>query len=221
MKYIPRCWSRPCNQCPNCYGKSVHDSNTLTNRPHTPTYIFFPISHQPHQPLERQLHSICRSKRRQLHWILPFNPSWTIMKGKCQKPDAFELWCERRLSLGSPLGSMEIKPVNPTRNQPWCWSSNTLVTWRKEPTHWKRPWCWEKLKARGEVDDKGLDDWEGITDLMEMSLSKLWELVMDRETWRATVHRVAKSRTRLSIWTGLLTTLCCINLRLKRIQKIM
>ena len=40
---------------------------------------------------------------------------------------------------------------------------------------------------------------DGIIDLMEMSLSKLWELVMDRETWRATVHRVAKSRTRLSI----------------------
>ena len=43
----------------------------------------------------------------------------------------------------------------------WCWSwnSNTLATWCKELTHWKRPWCWERLKAGGEGDDRGQDDW--------------------------------------------------------------
>ena len=40
----------------------------------------------------------------------------------------------------------------------WSWSSNTLATWCKEPTHWERPWCWERLKAGGEGDDKGWDD---------------------------------------------------------------
>ena len=39
----------------------------------------------------------------------------------------------------------------------WNWSSNTLATWCKEPTHWKRPWCWERLKAGGEGDDRGWD----------------------------------------------------------------
>ena len=43
----------------------------------------------------------------------------------------------------------------------WCWSwnSDTLATWCKEPTHWKRPWCWERLKAGGEGDDRGWDGW--------------------------------------------------------------
>ena len=41
----------------------------------------------------------------------------------------------------------------------WSWSSNTLATWCKEPTHWKRPWCWERLKAGGEGDNGGQDGW--------------------------------------------------------------
>ena len=41
----------------------------------------------------------------------------------------------------------------------WSWSSNTLATWWKEPTHWKRPWCWERLKVGEEGDDRGWDGW--------------------------------------------------------------
>ena len=41
----------------------------------------------------------------------------------------------------------------------WCWSSNTLATWCKEPTHWKRPWCWERLRARAEGDNRGWNGW--------------------------------------------------------------
>ena len=54
-----------------------------------------------------------------------------------------------------------IKPVHPKRNQPWMFigSSNPLAMWCKEPTHRKRPWCWERLRARGEGDDKGWDGW--------------------------------------------------------------
>ena len=86
----------------------------------------------------------------------------------------------------------------------WCWSWNsyTLATWCEELTHWKRPRCWERLKAGREGDDRGWDGW--ITDLMDMSLSTLRELVMDRKAWYAAVHGVAKSWTWLSDWTKLM-----------------
>ena len=92
----------------------------------------------------------------------------------------------------------------------WCWSwnSSTLATSCEELTHWKRPWCWEGLGAGGEGDDRGWDGWMASPTRWYMSLSKLRELVMDREAWRAEIHRVAKSRTRPSNWTELM--LCAI-----------
>ena len=74
----------------------------------------------------------------------------------------------------------------------WCWSSNMLANCCREPSHWKRPRCWERLKAGGEVRDRG---WDNITDSMDMSLSKLQEIVTDREVWHAAVFGVAKSNT--------------------------
>ena len=77
--------------------------------------------------------------------------SWIIKKAGCWRIDAFKLVLEK--ALESPLDSKEIKSVNTKGNQPWVfsrkdwwwsWSSNTLATWCKEPTHWKRPWCWER-----------------------------------------------------------------------------
>ena len=67
-------------------------------------------------------------------------------------------------TLESPLDSKDIKPVNPKGNQPWIFTGkndakveipNTLATWCKELTHWKRPWCWERLRAWGEENNRG------------------------------------------------------------------
>ena len=64
-------------------------------------------------------------------------------------------------TLESPLDCKEIQPVHPKvlHWKDWCWNSNTLATWCKELTHWKRSWCWERLKAEGEGGNRGWDGW--------------------------------------------------------------
>ena len=91
--------------------------------------------------------------------------SWTVKETEHQRIDAFELWCWRRLLRvpGTARRSnqsilKEISPEGLIHCKDWCWSwsSNTLATWCKVLTHWKRPWCWERLRAKGEgvAEDK-------------------------------------------------------------------
>ena len=89
-------------------------------------------------------------------------------------------------TLDSPLDCKEIKPVNSKKKlvlnthwKDWCWSwnSNTLATWCKELTHWKRPWCWERLKVGGEGDNRGWDGW------MVLPTRWTWVWVNSRSWW--------------------------------------